>query len=976
MITESQYTKNQLKLAIRYDSLDKGILLFIAGSSHERPSSSVHKSNLLAIKHQLFYAHPESFYGVKFHIRSFTISRESFRAESIEAIWIPIEDIHYLLKANLTGTTIPISDIVVTFIQSLRKLSENIDSKELFPNRNGRWKMQSQVISTLLHKQVPIARGKTVENLEIKDHDIETLYQLLDDWLQIHVLTFFPDNHWLAYKESISVISKDSQVSSWLQALERIDSTFTLSKHLYPICIQKWNGQPPEPFQLQLIIYEPVSKQDDWTLEWYLKEWESGSFVSLVKVAKGKHPFRTNPIHWLQSETIYLASKGVTLSFRDNKTFVYYLSTKKFSDYLIHNVKILEENGISVLVPESLQKKISPRLKANLSLYKSDDSPDLESWVKSHVSWKLNLNEIEIDEETFRYLVEEQKQMFHLHDQWVVWDLEMATAYLNYIDQATNNQKITFFDGLRAALGNESVYMKDHDQDTAETSDPILVDWSLTSETKNVLQQQKIQPDFLSPLWLSSLRDYQQIGTTWLLNMRSVQLGCCLADDMGLGKTIQTIAYIDEVFAKDKLMKPFLILCPSSLIHNWSNELKKFSKKLSVYKHQGSPLERDIQWNQQSSTVQVVICSYPTATRDLEKIKSIQWSGCIFDEAQQLKNIRTKQRQAMKSIKANHFIALTGTPIENHPFEMWTMMDLLNPGLLKNETWFSEHFLQFESSTDKRKRLEKLSAIVRPFLLRRTKEAFMTKLSLPKKTIIDHTVTLTSEQQILYEAVVEELMKSYDEQPLIIQRSLLFKTMTKLKQICNHPAQIFKESGPLLLNEGRSEKWDLSVKIMEEWLHSKKRGLIFTQYRFIGSLIQELGIQKWDLSIPFFHGGLTSNQREEMIRQYQSHHSGPIMVISLRAGGFGINMTEASEMIHYDRWWNPAVEDQATDRIHRIGQTKPVHVHRITTKGTIEDRIADLLQEKKKLQNAVIDGRPLPIWTLSKEELADLFSLS
>lgn len=973
MIEEKNVT-NKLMLAIRYDSKNKGVFLFLAGGSYEKSNSFVQKSNLLAIKHQLFYGHPESFYGVQLNIKTFHNLYESSHFNSVEGIWFPIQEIHFLLEAKLTGTNIAISDSIFTFIQVLTNLKENIESNQISPNRHGRWKMKRDVVLEAIPKSIP--QGKETGSFANEIYNNETIFQLLDSWIQIHVITFFPENQWLAYKQAVSDISSDSQISYWLQALERPDASFTLSKHLYPICVQQWNGQPPEPFQLQLIVYEPVLNYGDWTLEWFIKEWESGLFVSFAEVVEGKHPFRTNPISWLQTEIINLKADGVTLSFFNNETPVFYLSTERFSDYLINDVKVLEENGISVLIPESLQNKISPRLNANLSLYQSDDGADdsSRSWVQSHVSWKLDLNDIQMDEETFRHLVEQKKQMFYIHDQWVIWDMEMATNYLMYIDRTKNNQHMSFFDGLRVALGNqEDIYMNSTN-DNMEEIDRISVKWSLTTETKNVLDQQA-QTNSLSPLWLQALRDYQQKGTTWLLNMREVQLGCCLADDMGLGKTIQTIAYIDEVFTKEKPLTPFLILCPSSLIHNWSNELEKFSNNLTVYKHQGSPLERENQWNQLTSTTNVVICSYPTATRDLERIKSISWSGCIFDEAQQLKNIRTKQRKAMTSIHAAHFIALTGTPIENHPFEMWTMMDLLNPGLLKDEAWFSENFLDSHSSTDNDKHLDKLRAIVRPFLLRRTKEAFMEELSLPKKTLVDHTVTLTREQQILYEAVVEELMKSYEDQPLVVQRALLFKTMTKLKQICNHPGQVFKENGSLLLNEGRSEKWDLAVKIMEEWLDSKKRGLIFTQYRFIGALIQEIGKQKWNLPIPFFHGGLTSNQREEMIAQYQSHRSAPIMVISLRAGGFGINMTEASEMIHYDRWWNPAVEDQATDRIHRIGQTKPVHVHRITTKGTIEDRIADLLHEKKQLQKAVIDGRPLPIWELSKEELTELFSL-
>ncbi|WP_280769307.1 DEAD/DEAH box helicase [Salipaludibacillus daqingensis] len=971
-MSEGETSRYELFSAISYDSTNKGVFIFQTKRNRNMRSFS-EKSHLLTLKHQLFHSHRSSFYGVQLQIKSCYVKAwDSDTFDLIEAIWIPLQFMHYLLEIDINTFQTKVSDSTHSFLSYLAKLHK---SKCFFPTRHGQWQLDSSFLSEL-HKEKMLIATNTDELTSVGNaYNNEKLIYLLNDWLQINVLFYFMSKtEWTSFKNGISESTNDSQISQWLFALEKPDRTFTLSQHLYPIGVQKWSGEAPEPFQLHLIIYAPISKNHNWKLEWFIKEWESGSLVSLLKVMEGAHPFQINPISWLQKEKKRLSAATIPLTLHYSNLFVFYLSSERFTDYLMNDVKKLEENGISVLIPESLQRKITPRLSANLSLFEKDDFADeARSWVHSHVSWKLDLNELQMDEATFRYLVEQQKEMVHINDQWVLWDLEMARRFVHYVDQTKNDEHLSFFDGLRAALNSEESNMKIGIRDEMDGSLPIT--WSLTSDTEAALLKQETRSRSLTPKWIDSLREYQQNGTNWLLNMRNLQLGCCLADDMGLGKTIQTIAYIDEVISNETLSTPFLILCPSSLIHNWSNELNKFANNLTVYVHNGAPIKRHKQWHKWITKADVVICSYPTATKDLEKLTSIHWSGCILDEAQQLKNIRTKLRKAMKRLNASHMITLTGTPIENHPFEMWTMMDLLNPGLLKNETWFSENFLHSNGREDKTERLSHLREIVRPFLLRRTKTSFEKELSLPKKTVIDHHVSLTAEQQVLYEAVVEELLKSYDDEPLVVQRALLFKTMTKLKQICNHPAQLYKEQGKRTLQKGRSEKWDLSVRIMEDWLHSGKRGLVFTQYRFIGSLIQKMGKNNWDLSIPFFHGGLTSHQREEMIHNYQSHRSSPIMVISLRAGGFGINMTEASEMIHYDRWWNPAVEDQATDRIHRIGQTKPVQVHRITSKGTIEDRIADLLTEKKKLQKAVIDGRPLPIWTLSREELTDLFTL-
>ncbi|MCD8511001.1 MAG: DEAD/DEAH box helicase [Bacillus sp. (in: Bacteria)] len=319
-----------------------------------------------------------------------------------------------------------------------------------------------------------------------------------------------------------------------------------------------------------------------------------------------------------------------------------------------------------------------------------------------------------------------------------------------------------------------------------------------------------------------------------------------------------------------------------------------------------------------------------------------------------------------------HVVALTGTPVENDPIELWSIIDLLNPGYLKDQAWFQSKFLH--GGTDEGDQLEQLKTLVSPFLLRRKKEQFVKELGLPEKRIIQHTVPLSDEQKILYEAVVNDLLIDYAELSLVEKRSRVFKAITKLKQICNHPAHYLKEPSIHRMMD-RSGKWDLCLELLEKNWREGKRTLIFTQYRYLGNMLQQFILQEWGIEIPFFHGQLKIEKRKELIDKFQKEKKDPFLLISLRAGGVGLNLTAATEVIHFDRWWNPAVENQATDRVYRIGQKEAVTIHTFTAKGTIEEKMNQLIGEKLTMQDALLNGSASPIWKLDDEEMLALFSL-
>ncbi|MGJ9382549.1 SNF2-related protein [Salipaludibacillus sp. CF4.18] len=960
--------------AIDPSHMDKGIML---SCTSKKPTFITEdairwEKDILTIKQLLFSDHRSSFYGVMFDTATFEMQSNN-NVTRVEGIIVPLTSLH-LLK-DLSESSLFLFDESFHFLlNETNQLLNQVDKRQLYPSIYGQWEtptfIEMTVVTTPKISADMMAEKSTYSILEPK---------LIDSFLFLYLqhYVFISETYQTEIKPYFSILAaktSESQVKEWMNALEKPWKTLKLSRHLYPLCINHWQGENPIEFQLQIVMYEPESLLTDWEFEWFMKEWTTGKTISVTNVMRGQHPFRKNPLAWLEEEISHFKTYEWLLPKQGATSF--FLSNETISSFLLNDVKELESLGVAMLVPEKFRQKITPNLTATVSVpHMEEENFSTTPWIRTTVNWQLQLNGDIMNQQTFIDLVEQKQQMIRLHDEWVMWDLETANELLHQMMDSSDNKHIPIFEALKNHAQSFSIPDHSNSKDEQIRSSKDSIEWSFDKKTADMLLHKNVVPYPLRHKWEPILKSYQKKGVQWLLHMRKLQLGCCLADDMGLGKTVQTITYIDEVLRNEKSETPFLILCPSSLVHNWKHELRRFAPQLKVYHHEGSPSSRKESFLQNMKTTQVIICSYPIAKQDHLYLRDLRWTGCIFDEAQMLKNSRTKLRQAIKEFDALHSIALTGTPVENHPMEVWSLMDLLIPGLLKDETWFFETFLQEKNEQKRAENITKLRDVIQPFLLRRSKESQFHELAIPEKTMIDHSVSLTDEQVILYEATVEELMTAYDNQSIQVQRALLFKTMTKLKQICNHPDQLFQEENHFIFEEGRSEKWDLASEMVDRWIHEKKRGLIFTQYRFVGKMFQRLGKFQHQMEIPFFHGGLSSKARQKMIAQFQTDSTIPFMVISLRAGGFGMNLTEAAEVLHYDRWWNPAVEAQATDRVHRIGQSKPVTVHTITNQGTIEERIGQLIKEKEKLQKALVHGKSFPLWELSREELRTLFSL-
>jgi SNF2 family DNA or RNA helicase len=457
----------------------------------------------------------------------------------------------------------------------------------------------------------------------------------------------------------------------------------------------------------------------------------------------------------------------------------------------------------------------------------------------------------------------------------------------------------------------------------------------------------------------ATLRPYQETGLRWLYLLNQLGLGACLADDMGLGKTIQVIA----LHLHREGHGPTLVVCPTSLLGNWAREIARFAPTLPVRRYHGGGRHLD-----DLAKNEIVLVTYGIVRNDAPVIADAGWGLIVADEAQYVKNPLSRTARQLRTLAAGARLALSGTPVENRLSELWSVLDWTTPGLLGS----LDHFQSAVAVPVERFRdpdaTERLARLVRPFLLRRRKSDPGIAPELPAKTETDRIVPLGTEQASLYQAVVSESLDAIAHNSGITRRGLVLKLLTGLKQICNHPAQFLHEPGPI---PGRSGKLDALDDLLDVILAEGESVLVFSQYVQMCRLI-EAHLAARHIGSLFLHG--QTADRDRIVADFQAGKA-PVFLLSLRAGGVGLNLTKATHVVHYDRWWNPAVEDQATDRAYRIGQDRPVQVHRLITEGTVEDRIATLLATKRLLAESVVGTGEDWLTELSTEALADLVRL-
>ena len=476
------------------------------------------------------------------------------------------------------------------------------------------------------------------------------------------------------------------------------------------------------------------------------------------------------------------------------------------------------------------------------------------------------------------------------------------------------------------------------------------------------------------------LRDYQRHGLTWLADLTDLGLGACLADDMGLGKTITVIALHLQRRAEGRTGAT-LVVCPASLLGNWEAEIRRFAPGVDVRRFHGGQRDvADLLPDAASTLLSdgdpgFVLTTYGTMRVDKGSLTAVAWDLVVADEAQHVKNPASSTARALRALPSTARVALTGTPVENNLTELWAILDWAIPGLLGSRNAFRKVWAgPIESGLEPTK-ARQFADLIEPFLLRRRKSDPGIAPELPAKTETDHPLGLTREQVVLYEAFVRDSMERIEHADPDARRGLVLALLTGLKQICNHPAQFLKQSGTFRLG-GRSEKLDLLDELLATLLPEGGAALLFTQYVAMGRLL-EAHLSAIGIAHEFLHGGTPVREREAMVRRFQEADvsGAAVLILSLKAGGTGLNLTRADHVIHVDRWWNPAVEEQATDRAYRIGQTRPVQVHRMIMRGTVEEKIAELLDRKRALADSVLGGGEAALTELGNDELRDLVTL-
>ncbi|WP_079179682.1 DEAD/DEAH box helicase [Streptomyces atratus] len=566
--------------------------------------------------------------------------------------------------------------------------------------------------------------------------------------------------------------------------------------------------------------------------------------------------------------------------------------------------------------------------------------------------WQISLGGEPLTEAEMDALAEARRPLVRLRDQWVVADPRLVARV-----GRRRMEPLTPMEALSAALTGE--VERDDEPIPCTAVGPLgdLVARIRDPESRTPAPQ----PTALK----ATLRDYQKRGLAWLAEMCELGLGGCLADDMGLGKTITLIALHLHRQTGVATAGPTLVVCPASLLGNWQREAARFAPSTPVRRYHGGDrhledLARD----------EIVLVTYGVLRRDREVLAETAWSLIAADEAQHVKNPYTVTARHLRALPALARVALTGTPVENNLSELWAILDWTTPGLLGPLTAFRDRHARAVEAGEDPEAAERLSHLVRPFLLRRKKSDPGIAPELPAKTETDRVVALTAEQAGLYEAVVRETMTKIGESEGIARRGLVLKLLTALKQICNHPAQYLRQSTPL---RGRSGKLDLLDELIDTITAEGESVLVFTQYKQMATLL-ERHLAERGVPTLFLHGGTPVAGREDMVERFQ-HGEVPVFLLSLKAAGTGLNLTRATHVVHYDRWWNPAVEDQATDRAYRIGQDKPVQVHKLLTEGTVEDKVAKLLESKRALADAVVGSGEAALTELSDTDLAELVAL-
>lgn len=741
------------------------------------------------------------------------------------------------------------------------------------------------------------------------------------------------------------------------------------------------------PFKLCLSLEEPTGSKKgakthagyDWFIHFYLQSisnpevlipadhvWNPTDDEKKILNAKG-----------FNAKEYLLSSLGkastictrIESSLKNDAPIGYELDTHGAYEFLTQRVWALEQAGFGTRTPEwwtptGSIHRLGTRASVKSPAKKSAKAGfSLDQVLK--FDWEITLGGEKVTRDELQTLAKSKTALVKMRDQWVQLGDEEIKQALELTSKKKGATEGSLRDIIQMALGSSKA-PGDFNFDGVEASGWV-------SEFLMQLEGGKSFEELDKPTgMIGDLRPYQLRGFSWLAFLHQWGLGACLADDMGLGKTIQALALVQKEYNEGS-KKPILVICPTSLTGNWHKEATRFCPDIPVLVHHGINRTKGDAFKKEVEQHKFIVSSYSLLHRDMDIFKKIDWGIVILDEAQNIKNPKTKQARSARSLKADFRVALTGTPIENNVGDLWSIMEFLNPGFLGSQADFKRRFLMPIQANHESSAIENLKKLTAPFILRRLKSDKNIIKDLPGKMEMKVYTTLSKEQAALYEALVRDVETALDNTDGIQRKGLVLSTLTKLKQICNHPAQYLSEDGPY---DKRSGKLARLTEMLEEIIEVDERALVFTQFVEMGKIVQHHVQEVYGKEALFLHGGVPKKQRDEMVDRFQESDDGPnVFVLSLKAGGTGLNLTRANHVFHFDRWWNPAVEDQATDRVHRIGQTKNVQIHKFLCAGTLEEKIDDMIEHKKGLADSIVKAGEAWLTELSTNELRSLFEL-
>ncbi|MFW0792604.1 SNF2-related protein [Gordonia sp. CPCC 205515] len=740
---------------------------------------------------------------------------------------------------------------------------------------------------------------------------------------------------------------------------------------------REWNNSAPhDDSTLLLRLYEPDSEDDpDAPTRWRLQVCRRSSDGHVAPIAP----------HRLDAHDLDDVTSGLARAVRafpeladadpDRHTLDFLLSTETAETLFAAGAAALGEVGIPVLLPRAIAD-VRPTL--GLRATPVIGSPQRSAVVRwaaiRNFEWRLAIGTgsdaaITLSEADIGELTRQKGDLVRVRGVWMRAEGAALTRAAAFVTAqraaATSDQPADMGELFDLVAGNTAVPVPISSVEGLSWLDDIAETGALAP------------PHVESPSTLrATLRPYQLRGLEWLVHLADIGVGGVLADDMGLGKTIQVISLLcHEDRAIDTA--PTLIVCPMSVVGNWRRELERFAPHLRVLVHHGPDRHSRKQFTAARDRSDVVLTTFALAARDQELLGEQQWHRLVVDEAQHVKNVNTIAAKALRTLRAEHRIALTGTPVENRLEDLRVVIDLVNPGMLGSASTFRARFAEPIERDRDPATLRRLTALTRPFILRREKTDPAVITDLPEKTELTVRANLTVEQAALYQAILDDLMEALkSKQQRTLRRRTVLAALTRLKQVCNHPAHYLADGTPMLYDgEHRSGKVELLADILGTVVDDGERALVFTQFAEFGHLLTEWLGEQLETPVPLLHGGVGRTARDRMVAQFQDDAGPPVLVATLKAGGTGLNLTAANHVVHVDRWWNPAVEDQATDRAYRIGQQRAVQVRKFVCVGTLEERIDEMIDIKRELASLSVSTGESWLSDLGDDELFDLFRL-